>query len=316
LCISICLFVANGRVWHFAPYVVIVLLTLLSARLGDIPLSHLWRRLRLLLFLCLIGAIPTVLFPDGIGRPLYAFGPFYPTYGLIRTIIVGYMLALVGLILLTFVPLPGWRDFWWRPRMRRSIFTLPILISVLALLFLLLVHAQSASATFVVGPMVTTYDSVWILLNFYMFLLVLYTLSLILTMTTKPVALVEGLTILMTPLRWLRLPVDDFALMTLISLRFIPTLIEEAEQLVKAQVARGADFSRGTTRERVQSIAALFIPLVQGTLRRAADLATALEARGYEVQGHQTFLNEKPFRLMDYITLAVVIGVMVGALLL
>src|SRR5213594_751984 len=81
LCISICLFVANGRVWHFAPYVVIVLLTLLSARLGDIPLSHLWRRLRLLLFLCLIGAIPTVLFPDGIGRPLYAFGPFYPTYG-------------------------------------------------------------------------------------------------------------------------------------------------------------------------------------------------------------------------------------------
>src|SRR6266702_1185031 len=121
-----------------------------------------------------------------------------------------------------------------------------------------------------------------ILLSGFTFFLVLYTLALLLTMTTTPVALIEGMTLLLAPLRWLRLPVDDFALMTLLALRFIPTLIEEIEQLVKAQASRGADFSRGTIRERLQSISALFIFFMQGTLRGATELATALEARGYQ----------------------------------
>ena len=133
-------------------------------------------------------------------------------------------------------------------------------------------------------------------------------------MTTSPIALIEGLTALLMPLRWLRLPVDAFALMTLIALRFIPTLIEEVEQLVKAQASRGADYAHGTLRERTQSGTALFVPLLQGVLRRATDLATALEARGYD--GKQTRLHEKRLGMIDYAVLGLVVVITMGSLLL
>jgi energy-coupling factor transport system permease protein len=119
-------------------------------------------------------------------------------------------------------------------------------------------------------------------------------------MTTSPVALIEGLTMLLTPLRWLRLPVDDFALMTLLALRFVPTLVEEIYQLFIAQSARGASFSAGTPRERLQSLMALFIPFLRNTLRRASELSIALDARGYQVDGRQTRLHEKKWQLLDY----------------
>jgi energy-coupling factor transport system permease protein len=161
-----------------------------------------------------------------------------------------------------------------------------------------------------------TYEGVWLEMSFFVVFLLLYALSLLLTMTTTPIALVEGMTILMTPLRWLRLPVDDFALMTLIALRFIPTLVDEIGQLTKAQTARGSNLSQGTLRQRLQSLAALFVPFIQGTLRRASELATALEARGYQFDGHQTSLHEKSFGLVDYVVMGTVAIVTVAALLL
>jgi energy-coupling factor transport system permease protein len=155
---------------------------------------------------------------------------------------------------------------------------------------------------------------VWLLASFSAVFLALFTFSLLLTMTTAPIALIEGMTLLLTPLRWLKLPVEEFALMTLIALRFIPTLIEEVEQLIKAQTSRGADYSQGTIRERVQSLIALFVPFMQGVLRRAADLSTALEARGYEVEGKRTLLYEKSLGGIDYMVLCVVGVITVGSL--
>jgi energy-coupling factor transport system permease protein len=166
------------------------------------------------------------------------------------------------------------------------------------------------------GPLVITEGSLRLGVRLYIVFLSLYTLALLLTMTTTPVALIEGLTVLLAPLRRLRLPVDEFALMALLALRFIPTLTEEAELLIKAQTARGADFSHGTLRERAQSLAALFVPLLQGALRRAADLAAALDARGYTVEGRQTLLHEGRLAARDYVTFAVVVLVTVGALLI
>jgi len=92
-------------------------------------------------------------------------------------------------------------------------------------------------------------------------------------------------------------------------------LTEEVELLVKAQTARGADFTHGTLRERAQSLSALFVPLLQGALRRAADLATALDARGYTVEGRQTLLHEGRLAARDYLTFAAVVLITVGALL-
>jgi energy-coupling factor transport system permease protein len=114
----------------------------------------------------------------------------------------------------------------------------------------------------------------------------------------------------------LKLPVDDFALMALLALRFIPSLLEEVEHLVKAQMARGADPGHGTIRERLQSMAMLFVPLIRSVLRRAAELATALEARGYDIEGQQTPLHESSLGRRDYIALGFVIAVVAGTLLL
>jgi energy-coupling factor transport system permease protein len=114
----------------------------------------------------------------------------------------------------------------------------------------------------------------------------------------------------------LKLPVDDFALMTLLALRFIPTMFDEAEQLIKAQTARGADLTHGTVQQRIQSLFMFFTPLIEGTLRRASDLSVALEARGYRAEGRQTLLHETSFGLADYAVLGTVVLVTVGALLL
>src|SRR5438045_5447428 len=154
-----------------------------------------------------------------------------------------------------------------------------VLLAILGAILTLLFPDAVGKPLYTIGPMVITYDTVWLLMTLFTVFLLLYALSLLLTMTSTPAALIEGMSILLTPLRWLRLPVDDFALMTLIALRFIPTLFEEIEQLVKAQASRGADYSHGTLRERGQSMVALFVPLLQGVLPRAADLALAREAR-------------------------------------
>jgi energy-coupling factor transport system permease protein len=307
--------IANQHQWHFAPYIVAIILVLTATALSTISPRHLWQRMRLLMLLAFLGAIPVVLFPDSSGKALHTFGPLLITYAQIRWLMLIYASLVAIFILLLFLPIPALRSF----SHHRWLIGIAIPLILLALIgsgFLLLTHNSIPTSTFLIGPIVITYEGVWIVIAFFTVFLVLYAFSLLVTMTTTPIALIEGLTLLLTPLRWLRLPVDDFALMTLIALRFIPTLIDEAEQLVKAQTARGANFSHGTIAERLQSLAALFLPFIEGTLRRASDLATALEARGYEVEGHQTLLHEKSLALADYLVLTTVALVTIGALLL
>ncbi len=181
--------VANqlGRV---APYAVLVALALLAALLSGVGLGHVWRRMRLLVLLTVLGTLPAVLLLESDGAPLAALGPLVITWA------------------------------------------------------------------------------------------------------------------------------DAFALMALLALRFIPTLADEIELLVKAQLARGADFTHGSLRERSNSAAALLVPVYQGALRRAAELADALDARGYTIAQAPTVLHERPLAAADYLTLAVVMMLTLGTLLI
>jgi len=313
-----CLTAANQHQWHFAPYIVAVILLCAGVALSGISPHHIWQRMRLLVLLAILGAILTLLFPDAVGKPLYTIGPILVSYALLHWAIIVYGVLLTVYIFLLLLPLPGLRTFRQQRWLRRTRIPL-ILVTMVVLAFLwfhTFIRDIPLSKTLPLGPMVITYDTVWLLMTVFTVFLVLYALSLLLTMTTTPVGLIEGMSILLTPLRWLRLPVDDFALMTLIALRFIPTLLDEADQLIKAQTARGADLVHGTIRERLQSLATLFVPLILGSLRRAADLATALEARGYEVDGRQTLLHEKSLGAVDYLVLVVVVVGMVAALVL
>ena len=112
------------------------------------------------------------------------------------------------------------------------------------------------------------------------FMLLVFMTSL-LTLTTTPITLTDGLESLMNPLNRFRFPVHELALMMSISLRFIPTLMDETDKIMKAQMARGVEFTSGPIKERVKAIIPLLIPLFVSSFKRAEELATAMEARGY-----------------------------------
>lgn len=312
---TISVFIANRSTANLAPYAVLALLAGLGMALSGIAPGQMWRRLRFLLLLMVLGAIASLYSTEGTFRVLYALGPYNISYTQLHWTIAAFGVLLTLYIALHWLPFPSLRSSLKRGWLKRLRFPF-ILLTLLALLTLLFTRNMPGYNTFPIGPFFITDVGVWSLINFYTVLVILYIFALLLITTTPSIALVEGLTTLLTPLRWLRLPVDDFALMMLIALRFIPTLLEEVEQLLKAQMSRGADYAHGSLRERVQSMIALFVPLMQAILRRAEELATALDARGYDMEGKQTHLHEKPLGRIDYVTLAMVGIVMVGALVL
>ncbi len=112
-------------------------------------------------------------------------------------------------------------------------------------------------------------------------LLFLVTGTSILTLTTSPIALTDGIEMLLKPLEAIRFPSHELAMMMTIALRFIPTLLEETDKIMKAQMARGADFESGNLIQRAKSLIPLLVPLFVSAFRRADDLAMAMEARCY-----------------------------------
>ena len=113
-------------------------------------------------------------------------------------------------------------------------------------------------------------------------ILMLVTGTFLLTYTTSPISLTDGLESLMNPLKKLHVPVHELSMMMCIALRFIPTLIEETDKIMSAQKARGADFENGTLMERARALIPILVPLFIGAFRRADELATAMECRCYQ----------------------------------
>ena len=116
----------------------------------------------------------------------------------------------------------------------------------------------------------------------------------LLTYTTSPIVLTDGLERLMSPLKKIKVPVHELAMMMTIALRFIPTLIEETDKIMKAQMARGADFEDGNLIQKAKSMVPLLIPLFVSAFRRADDLVMAMEARCYS--GGEGRTKMKPLR--------------------
>lgn len=121
----------------------------------------------------------------------------------------------------------------------------------------------------------------------------------LLTLTTTPITLTDGLESLLNPFKKLKMPVHELALMMSISLRFIPTLLEETSKIMKAQAARGVDFSTGPIKERVKAIVPLLVPLFVSSFKRAEELATAMEARGYRGGEGRTKYRLLKWRMAD-----------------
>jgi energy-coupling factor transport system permease protein len=125
----------------------------------------------------------------------------------------------------------------------------------------------------------------------------------ILTLTTSPILLTDGIESLLKPLKGLGVPAHELAMMMTIALRFIPTLIEETEKIMKAQMARGADFESGNIFQRAKSLIPILIPLFINAFRRADDLAVAMEARGYRGGEGRTRFRVLRFTYKDVVAL-------------
>ena len=139
-------------------------------------------------------------------------------------------------------------------------------------------------------------------------------LTLILTSTTKPMDLTYGLEWLMTPLKVLHFPVHEVAMTISLALRFIPTLLDETDRIMKAQASRGVDFQEGKLSEKIRAIVSLIVPLFISAFQRSDELANAMEARGYDPSKKRTRYRLLKWKTRDTLSMIFIL-VIFGATL-
>lgn len=142
-------------------------------------------------------------------------------------------------------------------------------------------------------------QGIFISLRFFYLIL----MTSLLTLTTTPIEITDGLETLLNPMKKIKFPVHEMALMMSISLRFIPTLMQETDKIMKAQMARGVEFSSGPIKDRLKAIVPLLIPLFVSSFKRAEELAIAMEARGYRGGEGRTKYRQLVWTYIDTIIL-------------
>lgn len=139
--------------------------------------------------------------------------------------------------------------------------------------------------------------------------------SSVMTLTTTPNNLTDGMEKLLKPLKVFKVPVHEVAMMMSIALRFIPILLEETDKIMKAQIARGADFESGNLIKKAKALVPLLVPLFISAFRRANDLAMAMEARCYRGGEHRTKMKPLKYKKRDYISYIFVLLYFAGMIL-
>ncbi len=147
-------------------------------------------------------------------------------------------------------------------------------------------------------------------------ILMLITGTFLLTYTTSPIALTDGLEALLNPLKKIKVPVHELSMMMCIALRFIPTLIEETDKIISAQKARGADFETGNLMQRVKALVPILVPLFISAFRRADELATAMECRCYHGGEGRTKMKLLRYARRDFLAYGLGIALLAGVITL
>jgi energy-coupling factor transport system permease protein len=138
-------------------------------------------------------------------------------------------------------------------------------------------------------------------------LVTLVLFSLLVTLTTTPLSLTYAMGYYLQPLRRLGLPTEEVAMIMAIALRFIPTLMEESQRLMRAQISRGADFESGSFFQRAKNLVPLIVPLFVSAFRRADELALAMESRGYRLGARRTRMHEDVIMAFDWAVLVLLV---------
>lgn len=189
----------------------------------------------------------------------------------------------------------------------------PLWIIILLTLFIHAFTGEGSNVLYQYGFFRLTEEGLIMGIKMSLRLVFLLLISSILTFTTSPIVLTDGIESLLRPFKCIGIPAHELAMMMTIALRFIPTLIEETDRIIKAQTARGADFDSGSLLQRAKNMLPILIPLFISAFRRADELAIAMEARCYRGGEGRTRMHELVYKTSDFIALAI-IGLLIAVL--
>lgn len=176
------------------------------------------------------------------------------------------------------------------------------------------IFMTAGEVVFRIGPFTITEEGLYQAFFMALRLIFLVMGTSLLTLTTSPIALTDGIEHILNPFKRIGVPAHELAMMMTIALRFIPTLLEETDKIMKAQIARGADFESGNLISRAKGLVPLLVPLFISSFRRADELAMAMEARCYRGGENRTRMKELKTHGKDYFALS--IGTLLIALLI
>lgn len=214
---------------------------------------------------------------------------FIPT-GFVGYAIIGAVVACVVLLAkLSF-------NFIWKAMK-------PMLFMLFFLLLINIFVVKTGFVLFSIGSFAVYSEAVFQTLFIAVRLMLMIMITTVLTATTKPLELTLGIEDLLKPFTVIKVPAHEIAMMISIALRFIPTLIEETQRIMKAQASRGVDLQEGTIKEKIMAILSLIVPLFVSAFQRAEELANAMEARGYAPGEKRTRYKQLKMKMPDYLLL-------------
>lgn len=183
----------------------------------------------------------------------------------------------------------------------------PLLFILILTFFINLFFVRTGEVVLKVGPVSITNDGISLAVRMALRIAFLVMSSSLLTFTTAPMAMTDGIEKLLSPLKVIRFPAHELAMMMTIALRMIPTLLDEANKIMKAQMARGADFESGNIIQRAKAMIPILVPLFVSAFRRADELSMAMESRCYHGGEGRTKMKIWRYHWVDlYALLAIV----------
>ncbi|MBR1821248.1 MAG: energy-coupling factor transporter transmembrane protein EcfT [Clostridia bacterium] len=192
----------------------------------------------------------------------------------------------------------------------------PMFFIIIFTFILNLFFQTGGSALVQVGPVKITDQGLRMASFMAVRLMLLVVCSQLLTLTTSPISLTDGLESLFRPLQVIHFPAHEIAMMMSIALRFIPTLMDEADKIMKAQKARGANFETGSVVQRAKAMVPLLVPLFVGAFRRAEELALAMDARCYRGGAGRTRMKQLKYQGIDALACTAILLLLAAVILL
>ncbi len=176
----------------------------------------------------------------------------------------------------------------------------PLILIIVFTAIINLLTTQGETPLFKIWLFTVTLEGVYFAIKMCLRIILLIIGTSLLTLTTTPIKLTDGIELLLKPFAKIGVPAHDIAMMMTIALRFIPTLLDETDKIIKAQQARGADFDTGNLLSKAKAMVPILVPLFISAFRRADELAMAMEARCYNGGEHRTRMNVTRVTAVDY----------------